>query len=340
MAVILAAKRLRPKTYSIGIYLVIFTFLAEVIALVSIPYFRRISVRVETAPPAAVASDSGSSVIPSIIPHKISSLSEPIPTLRPVAPLRSGRLNVNTVAAPVDNRQTIMALNDEASRFRRQGEYKLAAAALHKAEDLDPREPITLTGLAMLMDAQNEPIHARAYWQRVIDLGPEIGNAYTLAREQVIIIGSREHLSDGSPDSHVLFVDQVEKTPSSTTNKQNEFSMKVTISPAETGPVIDPGKVLIKLYFFEKSPDDSIVASVGKLKVAFQGDTQMQNWAKKAPETLVADYALTPDLMASYKRQYYGYMLRIFYDGKLQDERAEPEDLLHLFPLPNPPKPG
>lgn len=257
-----------------------------------------------------------------------------------------------------DTPQRVKALNVEAERFQLQGDLHLAAVALFKAEALDSRDPTTLVNLAKLLTLEKEPDKARTYWQRVVDLGSAAGSSYTMAREQLLLADSRAAQSNAAANNAVpaatvsalvvaapataattttstktLFVDRVEKTNTSSSGSVNEFTMRVVLGAGAVTGGIQPGKVDIKLYFYDQQAGGAIVPSKAQLKVNFLGSRQ--TWANGQRETLMATYFLSPEQSRIYNQKYYGYMLRIYYDGKLQDERAEPGNLLKFFPAAN-----
>lgn len=357
MEATLLAKRLRPKTYSIALYLAGIVLLVQLAALFSVFYFRRVvtidtsapplptqSVRVPETPvaepakpaPVAVATPSAAQPVAPASPERIT----PLPA--------AGRL---AVAVVEDTSARVKALNEEAERFQQQGDLRLAAVALFKAEALDSRDPVTLVNLAKLLTLEKEPEKARTYWQRVVDLGSAAGSSYTLAREQLLLADSRSTAgaSNVPPPATVsapvaaapvtptapvntraLFVERIEKTNTSSTGSVNEFTMRVVLGAGTIPGGIQPGKVDIKLYFYDQQASGAIIPSKAQLRVNFLGSRQ--TWANGQRETLMATYYLPPELTRVYNQKYYGYMLRIYYDGKLQDERAEPENLLKFFP--------
>ena len=71
----------------------------------------------------------------------------------------------------------IGTLNEEAQVFLKQNDYSSASDILVRAEDIDPRNPTTLKNLAETYNLMNDLVRARAYWQRLVDLGPGVGHA-------------------------------------------------------------------------------------------------------------------------------------------------------------------
>ncbi len=354
------AKRLRPKTYSIALYLVGFVLLAQLVALISVFYFRRV-VNIDLSapplqpinPPVVAVTDTPSQPV---APAPIQPVTPP-DRITPVVP-NPGRLAVNSVQ---DVAQRVKALNEESARFQLQGDMRLAALALFKAESLDPKDTVTLVNLARLSALEKDNEKARVYWQRVVDLGPGIGEAYTQAREQLEVIDARNprpadntavttFSSSAAPIpamtfptvsrpaantvQRALYVDRIEKNVATPTASGwgNDVTLRVVIGSGTVpgGGNIQPGKVDIKLYFYDQQTGGAIVPSKATLRVNFLGTRQ--TWANGQQETLLANYQLSPEQARLYNQKYYGYMLRIYYDGKLQDEKAEPENLLKFFP--------
>ena len=85
----------------------------------------------------------------------------------------SARLNVPGVS---DKLAQISTLNDEAQVFLKQNDFSSASDLLLRAEDIDPRNPTTLKNLAETYNLVNDSVKAKAYWQRLVDLGPGCGD--------------------------------------------------------------------------------------------------------------------------------------------------------------------
>src|SRR3954470_14005900 len=113
-------KRLRPRTYSVTVYMVVLFLLIEVLALGFIFYFRQ-RVRIETDGPTLV--DTRRAVEQSELEFL-----QTLPNLPP--PDVAARLSV-----PGDEtiQEKVLHFNEESRKFRKQGDFGLAEAALNKA---------------------------------------------------------------------------------------------------------------------------------------------------------------------------------------------------------------
>jgi tetratricopeptide (TPR) repeat protein len=321
MSVTLAAKRLRPKTYSLAIYLVIAVIFIQVAALISVFWFRHRVVNVDTNAPELGASFSAVIPPPSIrLPPATEILPNEPGNLE--MPTDSGRLNLKRAR---DVSARIAGLNEEANKFRQQGEFKLASAALLEAEKLDNKNTVTLSGLALLAEAESHRDLAKQYWQRVVELGPGAGNAYMLAKERLIIA---EQLAVVPVDGQALFIDSIQQKTSPLGQEPFVLSLKITMGSKGFAESFDSAKLKIELFFYDLRKDGKVGPSVAEIKTKWADERV--DWKNRQNEILEATYTLPANLAE--ERKFYGYVFRIFYKGVLQDQRLQPSELLQLFP--------
>jgi len=66
--------------------------------------------------------------------------------------------------------------------------------------------------------------------------------------------------------------------------------------------------------------------------------TSRRDWTDASPKFLAATYVRPKTHMpAAEERRYGGFIVRVYFDGQLQDSRATPPELLTLFPVGNQP---
>jgi hypothetical protein len=64
--------------------------------------------------------------------------------------------------------------------------------------------------------------------------------------------------------------------------------------------------------------------------------TSSEDWADPSPKFLAATYVRPKIKSASTdERKYGGFIIRVYFDGQLQDTRASPPELLASFPAPD-----
>jgi tetratricopeptide (TPR) repeat protein len=220
--------------------------------------------------------------------------------------------------------ERIAALNDEALRFEAQGEYGLAQRALAEAEKLDPTNGRTLANLARLAEAENKLELADRYWKRIVELGSAAGDTYWLAEHRI----SQRLAQTGGAGTPLLRVGAAQRSIFEKSPQRERFAIYLPIRLCRRDRGVNPGKVNIKLYFYDRLPDGRITPTKAKLRVAFENGRP--TWSQGGVEVLWATYE--SDRSVTGGGEFYGYLARIYYDGVLQDEEAEPPQLLVQVP--------
>ena len=227
-------KRVRPKTYSVAVYLVFAVILLQVVMLISVFWLRAMVVPVDVHPPRAQVNTSKPTttvaVNPATHPAKPAEPNSTLPRL-PSLEITDHNAGLLSVPRPSDALEQIGSLNEEAQLFMRQHDLQSAAEALVKAEDIDPRNPTTLKNLAETTYLMDDAARSKSYWQRLVDLGPGVGTVYAVARDHVLLLGSThdaDTLREPSTFSRVVYVDSVEKTPVETQDGAAQFHVRAT----------------------------------------------------------------------------------------------------------------
>lgn len=380
MAIPSTAKRLRPRTYSIALYLVGLVLLVQ-LAMMTIAVVLRVNqVHIQLEAPKLVrktplATPSDPRVSPAengrgrlLLPNQRTAASTPAPASAtpstsegetsgtPVALLpkepssergpgaTSGSTSKETAAAGVDSaassapapptvvtpKDDIAALLAEAKRLRDGGSLELALRSLQSAEELDPKNPRVLMALAQIHQKNESNKEATGYYQRLVDLGEgSAGQFAAQARAELGILQARlrDQPEIGPNQKLGILPPQKRMLPGT----ENDFEMLITIVKGPAADSIQPAKVTVQLFFYERLRDGTIEPALEMPQVSFQ-DSEV-NWAAAngSREVLVARYSLPKDKAEQTGREYYGYLLRIAYDGKLQEERGEPANLLNLY---------
>jgi len=119
---------------------------------------------------------------------------------------------------------------------------------------------------------------------------------------------------------------------------RSHFTLKVGVRPRPGTP--NGHAVRIVVSFYDLTKDNKMMPT--DAQVGYHWLTSAAGWAEAAPRFLEATYVRpkTQTLSADVRR-YGGFIVRVYFDGQLQDSRASPPDLLTLFPgenhLPNSP---
>ena len=168
---------------------------------------------------------------------------------------------------------------------------------------------------------------------------------------------------DGIPEGSTFGITEVTATESPDGDAETNLQLRIAIK-ARQNTVIDHTKVTIRVYFYDTvgtNPQPVLTDA----QTSHEWLTPNHDWANTNPEVLAVTYfraknqavsseaalsaaaaAVNPGKRArptkldttiggpSGDRRYLGYIVRIYYNDKLQAQRANPTKLLTLFPSP------
>ena len=331
-------KRVRPKTYSVAVYLVGAILLLQVGMLISVFWLRAMVVSVSVRPPNAQGNISGNPNL--TVPNAQHPGNVPDMPVLPGLETSPGHLALLKVPGVTDKLAQIGTLNEEAQVFLKQNDYSSASDILVRAEDIDPRNPTTLKNLAETYNLMNDLVRARAYWQRLVDLGPGVGTVYAAAKDHVLLLDSGDDadpLKAPSSLDRMIYVKTVEKTPVETREGNAQFRVRAVLMRKDSNmPDFDQKKLQPYVIFYQQMPDGSLVPDLGQRKGSF--DDTFLFWGGKATEAFSVDYVMpvpgTPGPNNTTQGEYYGFVIGLYYDKVLQDVRSEPADLSSRMALP------
>jgi len=113
---------------------------------------------------------------------------------------------------------------------------------------------------------------------------------------------------------------------------QSHFTLKVGIRQRPGTP--DGHAVKIIVSFYDLSKDNKLMPT--NAQVGYRWLTSVSEWKYGAPRFLEATYVRPKIPMPSPEgRRYGGFIVRAYFDGRLQDSRANPSELSTLFPAEN-----
>lgn len=341
-------KRLRPKTYSLAVYLVGAVILLQIVMLISVFWLRAMVVPVRVgALPKALPTPPGTTPAPAVVETPTPLPTPPpkkpeIPNLPSLPSLSTSMPHPALLSVPgvSDKLAQIGTLNDQALMLAHQNDLKMAIATLIKAEDLDPRNPNTLKNLAETYYLLNDSVRSKKYWQRLVDLGPGVGTVYALAKDHVLLMNSSHEadpLSVASPLPRQIYINQVEKTPVETLNGKPQFHVRTVLMRRDPKMAkFDQKKLRPYVIFYQQMPDGKLVPDLNQRPGSF--DDTLLFWTGKTDEPFNVDYIMpnpgAPGPNDTKQGEYYGFVIGIYYDHLLQDAHSEPADLVTRINLP------
>jgi tetratricopeptide (TPR) repeat protein len=325
-----AGKRLRPKTYSIAVIVVALFLILELVALAFIFYFRQAIVQIETSGPVLrealenpeQARHLGGANLPPIEDPSLKKL--PVPAIE-------GRLPVPDSEA--NKQKRITALVEQAQTFQKQGDFSLAESSLQQALDMEAGNVKTLVGFAYLEQARGRNDKAVEWWKKIIALGPKAGPTIQLARERAALLEEKLRLEQEArarettvlDTKTALTISQVKSEPADLAEARGEIQVDFSFTKQEARE-IDPGKLRIQVYFYDRTSDNRLVPS--KIEPRFLNDPP--DWSRNGTEVLRVSYSKNKQEEPA-ARSFYGYLIRLYYNGELQAQQASPASLLTRF---------
>jgi tetratricopeptide (TPR) repeat protein len=175
-------------------------------------------------------------------------------------------------------------------------------------------------------------------------------------------IAATPPVSDGIPEGSTFGISEITATETPDPDADTNLLLKIAVKK-RGGAVIDHTRVKIQVFFYDTVNDTDI--KLTDAEVNYEWLTPDHDWAGAKPEVLAVTYvrpknkaksqdaALTeaaasmnpgksrkakpaaPAPDDSGRRKYLGYIVRIYYNDKLQAVRADPSKLLNIFPPPS-----
>ncbi len=169
--------------------------------------------------------------------------------------------------------------------------------------------------------------------------------------------------SEGLPDGSTFGVSEVIATETPDSDAETNLMLRIAVKK-RSNTVVDHTKVKIQVFFYDTVDDKDI--KLTDADVNYEWLTPNHDWAQANPEVLAVTYVrpknkalsqeaalsaaaaavnpnkkgrpikpVTTDSSEAARRRYLGYIVRIYYNDKLQAVRADPTKLLNLFPPPS-----
>jgi tetratricopeptide (TPR) repeat protein len=166
--------------------------------------------------------------------------------------------------------------------------------------------------------------------------------------------------SEGIPDGSTFGIAEVSATETPDSDAETNLMLRIGVKK-KPNAVVDHTKVKIQVFFYDTVDDKDI--KLTDAEVNYEWLTPNHDWAQANPEVLAVTYVRAKNKSKSQeealsaaaaaiipgkkprptksptedagRRKYLGYIVRIYYNDKLQAQRAEPTKLLTLFPSPS-----
>ena len=137
--------------------------------------------------------------------------------------------------------------------------------------------------------------------------------------------------TSASPDT-ILKITETTLSETADPRAQSHFTLKVGVKPRPGTP--NGHAVRIIVSFYDRTKDNKMKPT--DARTSYSWLTASEDWTDATPKLLAATY-LRPKTQSRSAdgREYGGFIVRVYFDGQLQDARGSPPDLLTLFPAEN-----
>ena len=268
--------------------------------------------------------------------------SDPIaPPPKPV-PVSSAKLNPQ---APPETRYQELVLTGK--QLRERGDTGAALVKLREAMALEPQNPEAIAEMAVTFERMSLMDKAAEQWKRIFDMGDAAGSFYIAAESRMkmsqaqALVAAQTVAGPEVKDAPLsrLKADAILGIGEITRQDKPEsggtrFVLRVPIK-AKRGEKVGVADVDIHVLFYDLVDGKTPVQT--SADVSYRFASAPIDWESADPETLEVEYSQQPPLAKgpkTEKREYHGYVVRVYYKGQLQDLRAEPETLNAKFPAP------
>ena len=139
----------------------------------------------------------------------------------------------------------------------------------------------------------------------------------------------------GASQDTVLAITETTLSEITDLNALSHLTLKVGVKPR---PGTQNGHARIIVSFYDRTKDDKMKPTDARTSYSWLNASE--DWTDATPKFLVATYVRPKTQSRSAdRREYGGFIVRVYFDGQLQDARATPPELLTLFPAPDQPAP-
>lgn len=229
-----------------------------------------------------------------------------------------------------------------AKEIRGMSDMQGALEMLKRADPLNPDHPAIIAEMAQTYEQMGITDKATDNWRRIQLLGETRAGSYFALAARRLGAGPAATASPlintaaGSEGEKRLRLGACQVKRDFSTNNGERYVLRVPIIRAGS-QTVDGQAMDLEVFFFDRVNGTQVAQTIAPEPVEAWQSTPV-DWSGSGEETLDVVYHL-PALSAAEiqqhgRRTYYGYMLRLYYNNKLQDVAAEPRDLLEFGSSP------
>jgi hypothetical protein len=232
---------------------------------------------------------------------------------------------------------------EQGKLLRNTGDTAGALVKFREAAAISPENPMPIAEMAYTYEKMSLQDKAALEWRKILLMGEKAGFYYSAAKSKLDLALNAAKAATGAgnqdaggdaqvPGGKALGLGRLTLTDDrDTTGKR--FTLSIPIH-AKEGAVTNPRQeVVTHVRFYDQIKGKELVPTTAN--VAYRFAAPPADWEDGGLETLEVDYDLAKigkDDPVGENRNYYGYVVRVYYKGNLQATASEPASLAQKFP--------
>ena len=227
-------------------------------------------------------------------------------------------------------------LIEQGKLLRGSGDTAGALVKFREASTLEPGNALAIAEQAYTFEKMSLPDKAAEQWKRIVVMGERAGLYYSVAMSKMnAAVQGTMHTAPGAGPAiakgKVLAIGSTATTEDPDGSAAKKFILTVPVRASLTEAVaVREMKVFV--LFYERANGKEIARTIAN--VSNRWISAPVDWKDGDTETLEVSYELPALQARTEHREYYGYVVRLYYRGELQDTKAEPASLNQKFPAP------
>lgn len=281
------------------------------------------------AAPVAPLTQPTPAPVPTV-PTQVAKASPPSATPPPSVP----KPNLPPSSDPAAN-MSLEEMIELAKQVRGIGDMQGALEVLKRADLQFPARPEVLAETAQCYETMGLTDKAAALWRQLESMDPARAAGFRdLAQRRLNSPSTPTSTASsalaGSESAKILSLGACLAQKDASVTNGEKVVLRIPIL-RQGNTQVDPSQVDIDVYFFDRVNGEKIAQTIADEPVSAWAAAPV-DWSGIGEEPLDVTYflpALTPGEIAAHgRRSYHGYVVRLYYQHKLQDVAAEPRDLL------------
>lgn len=213
-----------------------------------------------------------------------------------------------------------------------------ALEVLKKADLQSPDQPAVMAEMAQCYEQMGLPDKGNALWRRLESMDPARAAGFRdmasrrLSSTPVSAMAGVSSSIGAGDAPKVLSLGACDAQRDPTTLNGEKVVLRIPILRHGMS-AIDPNQVDIDVFFFDRVNGEKVAQTIANEPLSTWSSPPV-DWSGVGEEALDVTYflpALTPGEIQNHgRRSYHGYVVRLYYQHKLQDVAAEPRDLLEF----------